>query len=135
MPALCLVPPSPAAAIGALQRDPWRIAAVVLGFIAWWPIGLALLLFLKGSTLMGCMSRWMNRADRPWPAMTGSGTGNSAFDEYRDGVLRRLEEERQKLEEDRQAFSGFLDQLKRAKDREEFDRFMAHRNAPGPEGA
>ena len=130
MSSLSLPGPAGAACLNTAFRDPWRIATVVLGFIAWWPLGLALLFLLKGATLMGCMSRWMNRDAVTLPAMMRGGTGNAAFDEYRDNVLRRLEEERRKLEEDRQAFAGFLDQLKRAKDREEFDRFMAGRGAP-----
>ena len=48
--------------------------------------------------------------------------GNSAFDEYRDQTLQRLEEEQQE-------FHDFLKQLRMAKDRTEFDRFMANRTA------
>src|SRR5688572_8360834 len=45
--------------------DPWSIpkplliAATVLGFILWWPIGLALLFFMIGSGRLGC--RWARR--------------------------------------------------------------------------
>lgn len=122
MASLCLAQP------GQAFRNPWRIAAVVLGFIVWWPVGLALLVLLKGPLLLDRLGGWARPGDRPWRAMAG--TGNTAFDEYRDGVLRRLEEERRALEQDRQAFGEFLGQLKRAKDREEFDRFMAGRH-PG----
>ncbi len=61
-------------------------------------------------------------------------SGNSAFDEYRDETLRRLEEEQQE-------FKDFLEQLRQAKDKAEFDQFMAERRnqtgpgpANGPEG-
>lgn len=126
-----LASPSGATGFPAPYRDPWRIAAVVLAFIAWWPLGLALLLLWKGFVFVGCITRWMDRGERRLPAVIRTGSGNTAFDEYRDGVLRRLEEERRKLEEDRRAFGDFLDQLKRAKDREEFDRFMAGRTQQG----
>jgi hypothetical protein len=43
--------------------------------------------------------------------------------------LARLEEERRKLDEEARAFRGFVEELKRAKDREEFDAFMAKRRA------
>ena len=54
-------------------------------------------------------------------------SGNQAFDEYRAETLRRLEEEYH-------AFQGFLGQLRMAKDRAEFDQFMAERDAR-PESA
>ncbi len=132
MASLCLAPSNRPDCLGQAVRNPWRIAAVVLGFVAWWPIGLAMLLLLNGPLLLDRLGASPWRRERPWHAMTG--TGNTAFDDYRDGVLRRLEEERRKLEEDRQAFGDFLDQLKRARDREEFDRFMAGRGQ-GPAGA
>lgn len=55
------------------------------------------------------------------------GTGNSAFDEYRRAELQRLEEERRRLDEEAKAFGAFVEELKRAKDREEFDAFMNRR--------
>ena len=50
-------------------------------------------------------------------------TGNTAFDAYREETLKRLEEERA-------AFTTFLDQLRAAKDQAKFDQFMASRQAP-----
>ena len=51
-------------------------------------------------------------------------SGNRAFDEYRMETLRRLEEEQTE-------FRDFLDRLRHAKDKEEFDAFMAqHRPRP-----
>jgi hypothetical protein len=47
-------------------------------------------------------------------------SGNRAFDEYRAATLRRLEEEQRE-------FRDFLDRLRHAKDRAEFDQFMAER--------
>jgi len=62
-------------------------------------------------------------------------SGNRAFDEYREETLRRLEEEQRE-------FRDFLDRLRMAKDKAEFDQFMAERrnrarntssDEPGPE--
>ena len=54
-------------------------------------------------------------------------SGNHAFDEYRTETLRRLEEEQREFRE-------FLDRLRFAKDKTEFDQFMAERrNRPAPE--
>jgi hypothetical protein len=57
-----------------------------------------------------------------------STSGNAAFDEYRAETLKRLEEEQRE-------FKGFLDQLRVAKDRAEFDAFMndRRRRNEGPE--
>ena len=61
-------------------------------------------------------------------------SGNRAFDEYRDETLRRLEEEQREFKE-------FLDRLRHAKDKAEFDQFMADRRrrdegpAPQPQSA
>jgi Protein of unknown function (DUF2852) len=92
------------------------IIAVVIGFILFWPIGLVLLVYMIWSKRMTCNS-W-NRNHRHY-GRHGS-TGNTAFDTYREETLRRLEEERD-------AFVKFLDQLRAAKDRAEFDQFMAQR--------
>ena len=54
-------------------------------------------------------------------------TGNAAFDEWRDGELARLEEERRKLETAEREFSDHIESLRRAKDRQEFEAFMRAR--------
>lgn len=47
-------------------------------------------------------------------------TGNSAFDAYKADTLRRLEQEQQD-------FEAFLERLREAKDKSEFDQFMDER--------
>ncbi|WP_372422328.1 DUF2852 domain-containing protein [Salinarimonas chemoclinalis] len=95
------------------------IAAIVAGFIVFWPIGLGLLLYMIGSKRMACKA-W-GRKNRH--AVSGA-TGNAAFDSYRAETLKRLEEERD-------AFMSFLEELRQAKDRAEFDQFMARRSGGG----
>ena len=57
----------------------------------------------------------------------GSSSGNRAFDEYRTETLKRLEDEQRE-------FRDFLDRLRMAKDKSEFDQFMTERrNRPNPE--
>ena len=65
------------------------------------------------------------------PFRRAAPTGNWAFEEYRQRELERLEEERRRLDEESRAFAEFVEELKRAKDREEFDAFMAKRRS-GP---
>ena len=117
---------------------PLGIAAMILGFALWWPVGLATLFFLIFSGRIGCRGRRgahmqgqgsMNWQSPPW-ARWGCGngatqaapqsSGNHAFDEYRTETLRRLEEEQTE-------FTSFLDRLRFAKDKAEFDQFMAER--------
>ena len=57
-------------------------------------------------------------------------SGNAAFDDYKRTQLARLEEERRKLDEEQKAFREHLARLRKAKDQDEFDRFMAERKAP-----
>ena len=109
---------------------PAWIAVMVLGFILFWPVGLAILAYLLWSGRMGCgrhgdMSRWQRRWDnnvqrwgREFRGFQSS--GNAAFDEYREDAIRRLEEEQREFRE-------FLDRLRKAKDKQEFDQFMAER--------
>lgn len=116
---------------------PAWIALTVLGFMAWWPLGLAILAFAIGSGRMGCggrrgFARWQEEggeAVRNTFGRWGRGmnsSGNRAFDEYREETLRRLEEEQKE-------FRGFLDRLRQAKDKAEFDQFMAERRRPVPQ--
>lgn len=97
------------------------IAAMVLGFIFFWPVGLALLFFMIWSKRMstpfrGCAHRRHHHQHRH----DFRSTGNHAFDSYKADTLKRLEEEQD-------AFQAFLDRLREAKDKTEFDQFMDER--------
>jgi hypothetical protein len=118
-----------AARIDEFGKPAW-IVLMILGFWAWWPLGLAILAFTIGSGRMGCwnhhgMNRWQDKMDRmrskvDWWGTTPPSSGNRAFDDYRTDTLRRLEEEQREFKE-------FLQRLRFAKDRAEFDQFMAER--------
>jgi uncharacterized protein DUF2852 len=122
------------ARLDELGRPAW-IALMILGFMIWWPIGLATLAFIIGSGRMSCwkgggMSRWQGGIDQMRSAGTwwqpSRSSGNRAFDDYREETLRRLEEEQRE-------FHDFLGRLRMAKDKAEFDQFMAERRArPAP---
>jgi len=125
----------------SVRMHPAWIVLLILGFIVWWPVGLAILAVTFWSRNMGCHSgeRWERKMQRMEDKMArmrerfgggfGSGfggpwgrpsSGNHAFDEYRTETLRRLEEEQREFRE-------FLDRLRFAKDKAEFDQFMADR--------
>lgn len=106
--------------------NPLTTVAMILGFVLYWPVGLAIIAWNWMTHPFGRSGR---RAARE--AFRGSrDSGNTAFEDWKGAELERLEAERQKLAAAQAEFSGFVDQLKRAKDREEFERFMTNRNTP-----
>jgi hypothetical protein len=123
-----------------MGRPAW-LGLMVISFILFWPLGLAVLAFLLWSGRMGhgwgCSmgdrSRWKQRFADRWERHGGDrwrggfpSSGNRAFDEYREATLKRLEDEQREFRE-------FLERLRLAKDRAEFDQFMADRKNRGPE--
>ena len=125
-----------AAKLDNFGKPAW-IALLLLGFIYWWPLGLATLAFLIGSGRMGSwknvgMGRWHGGMDQMRNAGTWwqpSRSGSQAFDEYRNETLRRLEDEQRE-------FQDFLRRLRQAKDKAEFDQFIAEqRDRTGPSSA
>ena len=121
------------AKLDELGKPAW-IALMIAGFIIWWPVGLATLAFLIWSGRMGCgygATHWQSKMDRMQQKMDwmrgrmggggyGPSSGNRAFDEYRTETLKRLEDEQRE-------FRDFLDRLRMAKDKSEFDQFMTER--------
>jgi hypothetical protein len=134
---------------------------MILGFVWWWPVGLIILGFLIARGRLGTWRRpsfagsgpmcgWDHNTDRwdrkmarvqekmdrvrakmdrfrsrgDWSAPSSS--GNRAFDEYRSETLKRLEDEQRE-------FKDFLERLRFAKDRGEFDQFMNERRNRPPE--
>ncbi len=140
-----------AAKLDEFGKPAW-IALMILGFFVWWPLGLVVLAFIIGSGRMGCgnhrggdrwqnkMERMQSKMDRMRSKMDGFGggdwwgtppsSGNRAFDDYRRETINRLEDEQREFKE-------FLERLRLAKDREQFDQFMADRrnrpNDPPPQ--
>jgi hypothetical protein len=108
-----------------IPRPVWFVL-MILGFVFFWPIGLLILGYLMWSGKMRC---GRNGDWHSWKTRAGfyGSTGNHAFDDYRDATLRRLEDEARE-------FGAFVDRLRRAKDKEEFDRFMSERSQVQPTG-
>ena len=128
-------------------RPAW-LGLMVAGFVLFWPIGLSVLAFLLWSGRMGCGSRYggwggsdrRERFESKMERMRGrfdrwggertrnfASSGNRAFDEYREDTLKRLEDEVKD-------FRNFLDRLRMAKDKAEFDQYMADRKARAASG-
>jgi len=126
---------SPSAASGGFTSFPRRavdwldskgkpawLAAMILGFVFVWPVGLGILAYMIWSKRMFKRSGGCGRAFRghqqDFRAFNSS--GNSAFDAYKAETLRRLMSEQE-------AFESFLQRLREAKDKSEFDTFMEDR--------
>lgn len=111
---------------------PLTIGLMVLGFLVAWPLGLLMLAYI----LWGDRIPEFRRSAEAFRSRSGVGpspttreSGNIAFDEYRERELKRLEQERRRLDEERREFEGYVRNLRRAKDQEEFERFMAERRS------
>jgi hypothetical protein len=129
------------------QWGPLTIALMVLGFVVWWPLGLAVLAYILWGEMFGGSAEkaqgFVNRS-REWTQKNcgprgntfrhgfGQSSGNAAFDEYRAEQLRRLEDERKRLDNEINAFHEHMRNLRMARDREEFDRFMRDKNGNRP---
>jgi len=108
-----------------LGKPAW-IALTILGFMIWWPLGLAVMTCLIWSGNMRCCGFGFG----DWGVDTGRQahdgwveprpSGNRVFEEYRAETLRRLEEEQREFRE-------FLLRLRMAKDKAEFDQFKGER--------
>jgi len=116
---------------------PLTIALMVLGFVIFWPFGLAMLAYIFWGDRFKAMRHeahkrraarryraWArgDRAEAPAPKVAPVEAG--------EWVEPRSEH---RFDDGRAAFDAFLNTLRHGKDREEFDRFMARnrRKEPG----
>lgn len=111
------------------------IAAMILAFIFFWPLGIALLAYMIWSKRMfskGCAWR-RDHGTRYEVRMHRQGfrsSGNRAFDAYKADTLDRLEREQEE-------FEAFLERLRASKDKSEFDQYLddrARRARETPDG-
>lgn len=127
----------------SLIRPAWTpatIALMVLGFIIFWPLGLAMLAYIIWGDRLDEFKKGVNRAtdtvSDTFSRTTGSAnarSGNTAFDEWREEELARIAEERRKLEGEIEEFEAYKREVRRAQDTEEFEAFMkARKRKPAP---
>ena len=132
--------------INSMIRPAWTpvtIAMMIVGFMIHPALGLAVIAYIIWGDRLEAFKSDVNVAtDRVANGATGmfgsakgfnmgrsfGESGNVAFDEWRTGELKRIEAERAKLADARHEFDGYLRELRRAKDEEEFRLFMAERN-------
>lgn len=102
------------------KGKPAWIVATALSFILFWPVGLALLAYMIWGKKMFCSSPRSHGCSFSNRRTIHQSSGNSAFDAYREDTLRRLEDEQK-------SFENFLQRLRDARDKAEFDQFMEDR--------
>ncbi|MEM7378366.1 MAG: DUF2852 domain-containing protein [Pseudomonadota bacterium] len=120
------------------QKGNWsgrNIAAMVVGFVLFWPVGLVLLYWnITGrdvrdfpAAVRGVWSKATRRGGD-----TGADHGNVVFNEYQETQYDRIREIKAEIEERARRFSAFRADARRRQDEEEFNRFMA--SAPVVDG-
>ncbi|MEL6751332.1 MAG: DUF2852 domain-containing protein [Pseudomonadota bacterium] len=115
---------------------PATIALMIIGFMVFWPLGLAMIAYIVWGDRLEAFKTEVNGATDKAVNAFGAGkfkgftadrTGNVAFDDWREAELKRLHEERIRLDGMRAEFDDYARELRRAKDQEEFASFMSNR--------
>jgi len=104
----------------------YNIAAMVLGFVFFWPVGLVILYWI----IRGRDVRDLPAAAREkWSEMFGrSGnrrSDNIVFEEYQQTQYDRIREIKEEIKERGRRFADFREQAQRRADQEEFSQFMS----------
>ena len=114
--------------------SPLSLLLMIVGFMAFWPLGLAMLAYiLWGDEMIRIFNEQKSRFSGFSCSRAASdfgftqSSGNAAFDAYRKAELERLEERRRELDAEVREFQRHIEELKRARDREEFEAYMAAR--------
>ncbi|MEE9322454.1 MAG: DUF2852 domain-containing protein [Granulosicoccus sp.] len=121
------------------RRGNWsgvNTAAMVLGFVFFWPIGLMIMFWIMSGrnvrALPGAIrQQWLGFSDR-WEGMSCDSvrSGNVVFNDYQNTQYDRIREIKEEIKVRSHRFSTFRSDAKRRADEEEFNRFMSS----APEG-
>jgi hypothetical protein len=114
-----------------------NIAAMVLGFVFFWPVGLFVLYWIITGRNVKKMPQEVRHQ---WSRVTGNRNGNDSFsnngrndnvvfNEFQQTQYDRIREIKEEVKARSHRFSEFRTNAKRRADEDEFNRFMA--DAPG----
>jgi hypothetical protein len=116
---------------GCCAKGNWsgiNIAAMVIGFVLFWPVGLVVLYWnISGRDIRDLPSAVQEK----WSAFKkenvneGSHSGNSVFNEFQQTQYDRIHEIKEEIKSRTHSFSDFRSDAKRRKDEAEFDSFMS----------
>jgi len=121
---------------GRGKRSNWscfNIAAMVVGFVLFWPIGLFLLWWMIIGRDVREIPQWFYQQ---WSWVTGMRNGNGSFgqgghsdnvvfNEFQQTQHDRIREIKEEIKSRASRFTNFRAEAKRRADEEEFNRFMA----------
>lgn len=113
------------------SRGNWsglNIAAMVVGFMVFWPIGLYILYWIiKGRSVkelpQGIREQW-SRMTGSWHGNGGGLSDNVVFNEFQQTQYDRIREIKDEIKKRARRFADFRANAKRRADEEEFNRFM-----------
>jgi len=110
------------------KRGQWtglNVAAMVVGFVFFWPVGLVVLYWiLKGRDVRDLPAAIRSK----WVEMRGgryAGSDNVIFNEYQQTQHDRIREIQDEIQGRAKRFAEFRMQARRRADEDEFSRFMA----------
>ncbi len=105
----------------------FNIAAMVIGFVLFWPIGLFLLYWIMTGRNVADLSGHLSEKWHQFKGGNSSksgGTDNEVFNEYQQTQYDRIREIKEEIKSRARRFSEFRSNAKRRADEEEFRRFM-----------
>jgi len=111
----------------------WYIAATVVAFLVFWPIGLLMLAWALWHRQIRASSWWQSLRGVRAPTMDDFGAfarrrpSNEALAEYLAREQQRLREEQQKLDDLVKAFEAFKEAERKSNDQRDFENFLRSR--------
>lgn len=106
----------------------FNIAAMVVGFVFFWPVGLVVLFWImsgrQARDLPGAVrEQWDRLFSNGKPDIFGN--DNVVFSDYQQTQYDRISEIKEEIKSRARRFGEFRMDIKRRKDQDEFNRFMA----------
>ena len=104
----------------------FNIAAMVIGFVFFWPVGLVILYWIiRGRDLRDLPAAAREKWSQMFGRSKGGPSGNIVFEEYQQTQYDRIREIKEEIRERGRRFADFREDAKRRADQEEFNQFMA----------
>ena len=121
---------------GCCVKGNWsgiNIAAMVIGFVLFWPLGLLILYWnIKGREVKdlprAIQQKWSEMVNGSWSPGKGTDgtTGeNTVFDEFQQTQYDRIVEIKEEIKNRARSFKDFRSDAKRREDEAEFEEFMS----------
>lgn len=115
---------------GSCRWGAANTVATVLGFVIFWPAGLAILFWVLSGRHVRDLphtlkSAWDSVSEHLPRARERTATDNVVFNDYQNTQYERIREIRDEIAERARRFTEFKQDAQRRRDQEEFDQFMA----------